>query len=83
MSVQRNPIKPSAPLQILGYLAVIIYLGMGLYLLVKPGVLSGYSPNVQLVLAIVLLFYGGFRLYILIQRNRWIKRQQQQQNHEE
>ncbi|MGZ5244583.1 MAG: hypothetical protein ACXWEY_03200 [Bacteroidia bacterium] len=78
MSVQRNKLKPKAPLQILGYVAVIMYLGIGLYLLVRPGVLGAYSPNVQTVLGIVFLVYGLFRLYIVIQRQRWIKKQQEQ-----
>lgn len=82
MSAQRNIRKPKAPLLILGYVAVIMYLGIGLYLLVKPGVLGAYSPNVQLVLGVIFLLYGIFRLYIVIQRQRWMKKQQEQINEE-
>ncbi len=83
MTIERKPFKPSAPLQILGYLAVIIYLGIGLYLLIKPGVLDAYSPTVQTTLGVVLLLYGIFRLYMLRQRNRWLKKQQEKLHEDE
>jgi hypothetical protein len=55
-----------------------MYLGIGLYLLVKPGVLGSYAPSVQTILGAIFLCYGIFRLYIVIQRQRWMKKQEQE-----
>lgn len=82
MSVERNKYKPKPAFLILGYVAVIMYLGIGVYLLAKPGVLGAYAPSVQTTLGIILLVYGVFRLYIVVQRQRWIKKQQEQSNEE-
>jgi len=76
-------VQQLSPLRYISYIAIVIYLGFGLYLLAKPGVLEGYSPNVQTGLGIILLLYGLFRLWIIIQRNRMIKKQNENEQQNE